>query len=216
MPEAKHVRAVLWDQDGVLTATEPLYFQANREVLAKHGVALSEREYAARFLEAAQGLRFILADRGLADRLDAIRNERDERYSELLEAEGGLLPGAAEALDALRGKVRQCLVTSSYRRHVEALDRTTGHLRYMEFVIAHGDFKESKPSPEPYLKAVARLGLDPGDCVAIEDSPRGLTAATAAGVRCVVVPHGLTAGYSFDAAWRVCGSLGEAIPSILL
>jgi HAD superfamily hydrolase (TIGR01509 family) len=215
MSDDAAIRAVLWDQDGVLVNTEPLYFEANREVLARHGVELTDREYAARFLEQAQGLQVILAERGMLDRLEAIRNERDNRYGELLRTECGLLPDAGEALRALHGKVRQCMVTSSYRHNVEAADRRVGFLRYMEFAIAHGDFKESKPSPEPYRKAVARLGIEPASCVAIEDSPRGLAAATAAGIRCLVVPHGLTARYSFGGAWRVFGSLAEATPFLL-
>ena len=209
------VCAVLWDQDGVLVNTEPLYFHANREVLARHGVELIEREYAARFLEKAEGLRFILSARGMLDSLETIRSERDDRYGELLRTECRFMPGAGEALNALRGKVRQCLVTSSYRHNVELVDRKVGFLQYMELVVAHGDFKESKPSPEPYLKAMEKLGLGPAACVAIEDSPRGLTAATAAGLRCIVVPHELTTGYAFDGAWRVFRSLVEATAFLL-
>jgi hypothetical protein len=68
--------------------------------------------------------------------------------------------------------------------------------------------------PDPYLRAVKRSGIDPNECVAVEDSERGLPAAMRAGIRCLVVPSGLTRGRTFAGAHRVLASVSE-IPTVL-
>jgi beta-phosphoglucomutase-like phosphatase (HAD superfamily) len=72
----------------------------------------------------------------------------------------------------------------------------------------------AKPDPDPYLTAVARLGLHADACLAIEDSERGLRAARAAGVRCWVVPSPLAREGSFEEAERVFASLGELVTAL--
>jgi beta-phosphoglucomutase-like phosphatase (HAD superfamily) len=76
----------------------------------------------------------------------------------------------------------------------------SGLLSYFELVLTREAYGQSKPHPEPYLTAVARLGVDPAACLVIEDSERGLIAAKAAGLACWVVPSPLTAAGCFDDA----------------
>ena len=101
------------------------------------------------------------------------------------------------------------IVTSSHRAHFEAIHRSTGLPQFFEFVLAREDYGLSKPDPEPYLSAVARLGLSAGECLVIEDSERGLRAAKAAGLTCWVIPSALTASSNFAAADRRFDSLAE-------
>jgi beta-phosphoglucomutase-like phosphatase (HAD superfamily) len=105
-------------------------------------------------------------------------------------------------------------VTSSQRRHFEIIHAATGLLRYFDFVLTREDYANSKPDPEPYLAGIAKTGLGAGDCIAIEDTPRGLTAATGAGIECVVIPNALTAGGDFTAAYRVLRDIRE-LPAVL-
>ena len=78
-----------------------------------------------------------------------------------------------------------------------------------EVIVTRDDVTAGKPDPAPYLEALARLGVPPDEAVAIEDSANGLASATAAGMRAIVVPHGLTAHLDFSAADLVLTSLAS-------
>jgi beta-phosphoglucomutase-like phosphatase (HAD superfamily) len=84
-------------------------------------------------------------------------------------------------------------------------------LPYFHFVLTASDYTHSKPHPEPYLLAVERSGFRPEECLVIEDSERGLTAALAAGLRCIVVPNAFTRGSNFAGAYKVLESLTELL-----
>jgi HAD superfamily hydrolase (TIGR01509 family) len=97
-------------------------------------------------------------------------------------------PGARSLLAELRAAgVPLALVSSSYRRLVDAV---LGHLPAGTFAtsVAGDEVRRPKPSPEPYVTAAARLGVDPRDCVVLEDSPTGVAAGEAAGAVVVAVP----------------------------
>lgn len=85
-------------------------------------------------------------------------------------------------------------------------------------MITEEDCTTSKPSPEPYLIGAKRLGLSPAQCIAVEDSPRGLLAARAAGMACVILRSDLTADYAFEGAAAVVETneaLAEAVTRLL-
>jgi HAD superfamily hydrolase (TIGR01509 family) len=202
------IEAILWDQDGLLVDTEKLYFRANRETLRGEGIVLAASDYVSLFLRSNHGLRAIGTEHGWSEsKLKRVRKARNRRYSDLLQTSARPMPWARTVLRVLSGRFRMAIVTSSYREHVRMIDRRVGFLRYMELVVAEGDFTASKPDPEPYMVAIRRLGLDASQCIAVEDSERGLAAARAAGLRCIVVPNALTRGCTFRGAWRVMRSL---------
>jgi HAD superfamily hydrolase (TIGR01509 family) len=206
--QAGRIEAILWDQDGLLVDTERLYFRANRETLRGEGIVLTRFDYQRLFLRSNRGLRAIGAEQGWSDRkLERVRAARNRRYSGLLRTSVRPMPWARTVLRVLSSRFRMAVVTSSYREHVRLIDRKVGFLRHMELVVADGDFAASKPDPEPYSVAIRRLGLRASQCVAVEDSERGLIAARAAGLRCIVVPNALTQGGDFGGAWRVLQSL---------
>ena len=143
-----------------------------------------------------------------------IRSRRDDRYTQLLREGVEVMPGVRETLASLQGQLPMAIVTASGREHFELIHAGLGLLRHFEFVLAAGDYARHKPEPDPYLAAARRLGLDPSDCIAVEDSERGLRAAVAAGMRCLVVPSGFSAGGDFSAADRVLDSASD-IPNVL-
>lgn len=205
------IRAIFWDNDGVLVETEHLYFQATRDVLASVDIPLSEAQYEQFFLVESRGAWHLAAERGFTpDEIAELRRRRHARYTELVsDGESRVIAGVHQALARLHGSVAMGIVTSSYRDHFEAIHRTSGLLDYFDFVITGSDVSRTKPDPEPYLKAVARSGVDPASCVAVEDSMRGLAAARAAGVRCVVIPGVLARTAEFTGAEAVLGSVGD-------
>ncbi len=210
------LRAILWDNDGVLVDTEALYYQATREVLASAGVELTEAMYLQLFLVEARGAWHLLEEKGVSPaEVAARKEERSRRYLQLVEEQSRPLPGVEEALRALRPRYRMAVVTSSHRDHFVAAHRSTGLLPYFEFVLTRECYDRCKPDPEPYLRAVERLGLAAEECLVVEDSERGLRAAKAAGLACWVIPHGPSRNGSFAAADRVLGSISEVVRALL-
>ncbi len=202
--------ALLWDNDGVLVDTERLYFQATRETLATVGVSLSEDDYRQLFLVEARGA-WHLAEPivGGGVPLEALKQARNHRYLELIDAHDVLIPGAADAVRRLSARHRMAIVTSSDPEPFARAHSKTGLLPHFELVLTREHYAQSKPHPEPYPTALARLGLAPHRCLVIEDSERGLAAAKAAGLACWVVPSPLTRTFRFAAADRLLGSLAE-------
>ncbi len=209
-------RALLWDNDGVLVDTESLYFAANRRVLARLGVELTEELYFELFLARSSGAWHLAAERGCSElEIAALRRERDTIYAGLLETEPLAIDGVAGVLRDLQPHFLMGIVTSSRRDHFEAIHRRTGFREYFDFALTIEDYPRSKPAPDPYLAAIARAGVPAAECLAIEDAPRGLTAARAAGLDCWVVPTALSRRADFSAATRILTGVREVAAGLL-
>lgn len=196
-------RAVLWDNDGVLVDTEGLYYEANRRAFAELGEPLSHADFVRLSLQEGRSVLSLLEERLGEREIEALRERRNALYSEILREGVPVLPGVRETLAALRGRARLAIVTSCRRDHFELMHETTGLLAHFDFALAGGDYRRHKPHPDPYERAVARLGLPREACVVVEDSERGVAAAHAAGLRCLAVPNALTSGGRFDTAERL-------------
>jgi len=194
----------------VLVDTERFYFLATQRALASVDIPFTREQYVELFLVQGKGAFHLAAERGLvATDIARLRNERDEIFSELLVSESLVIDGVKSVLDSLHGRFVMGIVTSSERMHFDLVHRSTGLMKYFDFVLLSGDYPRSKPHPDPYQVAVARSGLDPDECLVVEDSARGLAAANAAGLRCVIVPSELTRGSDFSGAYRVLESVTD-------
>lgn len=210
------IRAIFWDNDGVLVDTEELYFDATRKMLAQVDVDLTRQLYIDLSLVQAGGAWYLAEAKGVSpETIEQLRNERNALYAHALEETDVALPGVEAVLRGLTGHLPLAVVTCSRRDHFEIIHRRTGFLKYFNFCITADDFENTKPHPEPYLKAVARSGFRAAECLAIEDSERGLRSAKAAGISCWVVPTALTERSNFSAADRVLHSISE-VSALLL
>jgi HAD superfamily hydrolase (TIGR01509 family) len=208
--------AILWDNDGVLVDTERLYYQATREMIARVGVDLSIDLYRQLLLVEGRSAWYLAEERGVPKaEIETLRAARDELYLALLTRGQIAVPGAFELLERLKPRYRMAVVTSSKRVHFDAIHRHTRLRELVEFVLVREDYQHSKPHPEPYLRAVEKLGLPRAHCLVVEDSVRGLRAARAAKLRCWIVRTELTAGLDFGAAERCFSSLAELGEALL-
>jgi HAD superfamily hydrolase (TIGR01509 family) len=197
------IKAIFWDNDGVLVDTERLYFRATQHVLATVGIPLTTAQYIDLFLVQGTGAWHLAADKGLSPSAIAqLRHERNTLYRTFLYQEPLIIAGVRQVLDALQGLYVMGIVTSSEPDHFALIHQTTGLLPYFHFVLTASDYTHSKPHPEPYRLAVERSGCRQEECLVIEDSKRGLMAATEAGLRCIVVPSELTRGSNFVGAYK--------------
>jgi len=211
------VRALLWDNDGVLVDTEHLYFEATKDALAALDVALDLDGYRKLSLTDGRSCFDLARDAGVAEEaIEARRRERDARYHARVRAGVELIEGVRETLAALHGRLPMAIVTSSRPENLHAAHRHHGIDRYFDLVVASGDYARSKPYPDPYLEAAARLGVAPADCLVVEDSERGLMAALAAGMECWVIPNALTRLGDFTRAHRVLQDVREVPPGVAL
>ena len=212
MNPGRRTKAILWDNDGVLVDTERLYFRSNVQILAGVGVTLTKEMFVELFLVQGRGAWHLAAEKGISPSdIERLRGERNALYGALLEQESIVIDGVREVLGALDGKYVMGVVTSSRRDHFERIHRSTDLMHYFDFVITGDDCTMMKPNPEPYLLAVGRSGCSKEECLAVEDSERGMTAAKDAGIRCVVVPTALTRNSNFARADAKLESIKEVM-----
>lgn len=207
------IEAIFWDNDGVLVDTEALFFAANRDLLAEHGVALDHEIFAEWSLRRGVSVFDMLEDTTVSER-EALRAERNRRYEQSLRMGVEVFAGVEACLQELHGRVPMAVVTSAYPEHFEIIHAQTDLMQYFEFALRGGDYARHKPHPDPYLDAATRLGVDPSRCLVVEDSERGLASAVAAGMRCIVLPNPLAVDADLDAAHRVLNGVSE-VPAIV-
>jgi HAD superfamily hydrolase (TIGR01509 family) len=186
---ADGLAAVLFDMDGLLVDTEPLWFEAETEVMERLGGPWTKQDQAALLggsMERSVG--YLLARATTPAPPAAV--ERWLMEGMLAGAKAGrvtVLPGARELLaEVAAAGLPSALVTSSLRPFVEAVLAATG-FRF-PVIVCGDDVPVTKPDPAPYQLAAKLLDVEPGRCVALEDSPNGVASATAAGCLVVAVP----------------------------
>ena len=182
--------AVLWDMDGTIVDTEPYWFAAEFEIVEMHGGQWSHEHARALVGSDLLDSGAYMRKHGGVDREPAdIVEMLLDRVVAQLRVEVPWRPGARELLAAVNeAGIPTALVTMSWKRFADQVVEClpSGSFRAS---VTGDEVSRGKPHPEPYLLAAERLGVDPRDCVAIEDSPTGVRSALAAGCRVLGVPH---------------------------
>ena len=182
----------MFDVDGVLIDSEPVWEQVRRGFTAAHGgrwpddaqdrmMGMSTGEWSA-YMSAGFGLPF--TPRQVADQVIA---EMTDRYREHLP----LLPGAAEAVRGLAraGRWRLAVASSAPKSLISTVLAASGLAPLFAAAVSSEEVPLGKPAPDVYLEAAARLGVPATACAAVEDSSNGLRSAAAAGMAVIAVPR---------------------------
>jgi HAD superfamily hydrolase (TIGR01509 family) len=182
--------AVMFDLDGVLVDSEPLWNEAKQALVREAGgqwredatpamMGMSSREWSA----------YLRDELGVGRDVEEINRDVVARMERRFRADLPLLPGARDAVRALRDRWPLGLASSSNRELIDLVLDLAGLADAFVATVSSEEVQHGKPAPDVYLEAARRVGVPPGRCVAIEDSSNGLRAAAAAGMAVIAAPN---------------------------
>jgi beta-phosphoglucomutase len=214
------LQAIVFDFDGVIADSERLHLRAYQDVLGPEGIELAERDYYDRYLgyDDVGVFRQLGQDRGLVldrARMADLIERKGRRYEELAAAGEMLYPGAADFIRAAAARVPIAIASGALTHEIEEILERTGLRPLFAVIVGADQTVRSKPDPEPYRTAFARLKahtgreLEPWRSVAIEDSKWGLVSARGADLRLVAVTNTYPAAELRDEAEMVCAGLAD-------
>jgi len=200
---------VIFDLDGVLIDSEGLQYRAYSEVLRSFGVRVSREVYAREWIAAGHGSEYAVATFGLPLSPDELKERKNPIYHRMLSEGVRLMPGAAEAVARMARHFALAVATNSNASDTELALERTGLRPDFDAVVTRDRYEHPKPAPDAFLAAAKAVGLPPARCLVVEDSERGIRAASAAGIPAVAVPNEWTRGSDFGLAARRLESLDE-------
>ncbi|MEB6338148.1 hexitol phosphatase HxpB [Serratia rhizosphaerae] len=204
MAYSQRIESAIFDMDGLLIDSEPLWFQAELDIFGSLGLDLSDRDK----LPDTLGLRIDLVVEMWYQAMPWQGASREqvsariiERAIELVQERRPLLPGVTQALELCRSLDLNIGLASASPLHMQQqVLNMFGLEHYFDQLVSAEYLPYSKPHPEVYLIAAERLGSDPLHCITLEDSFNGMIATKAARMRSIVVP---AAEYRQDPRWAL-------------
>ncbi|MGW2816676.1 HAD family hydrolase [Streptomyces sp. NPDC001415] len=186
------ITSVIFDLDGTLVDSEPNYYEAARQVLARYGLPDFSWEQHARFIGIGTRETLEILDRqhALTGPIEEMLAAKNAAYLELARACTEVFPEMRKFVERLHTEgVRMAVASGSSRSAIDAILVGTGLDSFMELVVSAEEVEHGKPEPDVFLEAARRLGAAPAECVILEDAAPGASAAHAAGMRCIAVPY---------------------------
>ncbi|MFG1941434.1 HAD family hydrolase [Nonomuraea sp. NPDC048826] len=207
----------MFDLDGVLVDSEPVWEEVRRAFVAEHGGAWRDDTQARLMGMSTAEWAAYLHELGVRMPPDEIARQVVGQMAERYHSHLPLMKGAPEAVRRLGDRFTLGLASSSPRQLIDVVLASSDLHDCFDATVSTEEVARGKPAPDGYLEAARRLGVDPEDCVAVEDSSNGLRSADAAGMRVIAVPHPRypPAPDALALAWRVVDDL-DALTADLL
>lgn len=205
------MKPIIFDMDGVLVDSEPVHFEATRQLLEERGISRSADSEGDFFgCTDREVFRWIKERYGLPEHEDDLAERWIARVVELLPGRIVAMRGVPDVLERLKAAGARLALASSSSPAVIATTLAGLRLDSMfETTVSGRDVSAGKPAPDIFLEAARRLGVAPDRCLVVEDSRNGLLASMAAGMPCVVIPCPATEGQDFSGATGRLRSLQE-------
>ena len=180
--------AYLFDCDGTIADSMPLHYVAWKQALGEWGCTFDEKLfYALGGMPTAEIIAMLNQQQGLNMPVQPVAARKEDIYFELL-PQLKAVPEVVEHIDAQHGRIPFAVVSGSTRESVTASLDSLQLLHKFDVLVCAGDYRKSKPDPEAFLLAAAKVGVAPQSCLVFEDTDMGIQAATAAGMASVRVP----------------------------
>lgn len=184
------IEAVVFDLDGVIVDSEHVWDEARQELAQERGGHWhDEASRDMMGMSSPEWSRYMHERIGLRESPEEINSEVVRRLEALYREELPLIPGAAEAVQALAERWPLGLASSSNRELIDLVLSASGLERWFRATVSSEEVPRGKPAPDVYLETARRLGVESARCAAIEDSENGIRSAKAAGMRVVAVPN---------------------------
>jgi HAD superfamily hydrolase (TIGR01509 family) len=209
------IEAVVFDLDGVLVDSEPVWEQVRRQVVAEHGGTwAADAQQRLMGMSTAEWARYLSQDLGVGLPPETVGSLVIDQMRACYKAKVPVMPGAAGAVRRLAAKWPLGLASSSPPVLIDAVLTGMGLRDCFAITMSTQQVARGKPAPDIYLAVTSQLGHPPQRCAAVEDSANGIRSAAAAGLAVIAVPHpGYPPGSgALSAASLVLTSLAELTP----
>lgn len=203
--------AVMFDMDGLIVDSEPIHAETYCRIFQDMGLSITPEDYRQAINLGSMTVGDLYYSiGGKEEHWQEVNRHKARIFTQLIHEKAVLLPGVTQLLDSLKHEnIPTALCTSAGNTTLTAIMGKFDLLHYFDVVLTWQDVKAIKPAPDSYIEGAKRLGVDPCECVALEDSPRGALAAHHAGMKCIAVPTSLTLDGDFSTASLVVRSLNE-------
>ncbi|MEH1166404.1 HAD family phosphatase [Micromonospora sp. CPCC 205539] len=183
--------AVVFDLDGVIVDSEPVWEEVRRAYVATHGGTWQpDTQRRLMGMSTGEWAHYLSGELGVARTPEQVADEVVEEMTRRYRAHVPLIAGADLVVRRMAARWPLGLASSSPTRLIAAALAATGLTDAFAATLSTEETERGKPAPDVYLSVARSLGVDPAHCVAVEDSSNGVRSAAAAGMRVVAVPHG--------------------------
>ncbi|MFM2587754.1 HAD family hydrolase [Vibrio sp. TBV020] len=189
------IKAVLFDMDGLIFDTESIYKKSWQFAAKEQGLELTD-EFYQQFFGVQDPECEAMLEKHFGDRIDMTlyKRTRDTDFQRLREQGIAMKPGFDALFQAIRQRdLKLAIVTSSYLSDVQHNFRNTEYLEKYDLIVTAEDVDKGKPSPDCYMMAYNKLGIEPHECLVLEDSNNGVRSGLAAQCQVIMVPDLLPA-----------------------
>ena len=184
-------KAVIWDMDGVIVDSALFHLEAWQEVLQRRGVNFAREVFKSSFGQRNEDIiGNALGGEVSQAEIDGIAKEKEASFRRRIGQNLEPLPGAISLIKLLAEQgFRLALASSAPIENIQLLTRGLGIDSYFQSIVSAEDVTEGKPDPQVFLLAAQRLGVEPKNCIVVEDAITGVTAAKRAGMQCLAVTN---------------------------
>jgi HAD superfamily hydrolase (TIGR01509 family) len=184
------IEAVVFDLDGVLIQSEEVWDRVREAYVRERGGRYdTEVQRAMMGMSSTEWSQYLHEAAGVSDEPQAINDEVVRRMLESYRDRLPLVDGAGEAVRRLAARYPLGLASSSNRPLIDAVLEAAALAPYFQATVSSEEVERGKPAPDVYVEAARRLGVDPTQVVAVEDSHGGIRSAKAAGMRVIAIPN---------------------------
>jgi HAD superfamily hydrolase (TIGR01509 family) len=205
------MQAIIFDMDGLMIDTEKVYWAVTRQIVGERGKQVSDKTLGRMMGRSPiKSVEVLIRETGLIADPTELLEEREARVKRVLEQGIDPMPGLLDVLKQFKPRYKLGIATSAPMYLVDVILRLLDLRWYFDAIQTSDDVIEGKPAPEIYLKAMARLGVPPAECIVLEDSSNGARAGKNAGAYVIAVPSQHTRDQDFSFADFIAHDLLDA------